>query len=482
MLPIPLDAISEEQQWLKQLGLPQRNYLQRQRFTGPVPAHSFLSPASWYRTEARDPVRVSDLLNDLPWLKLAMEAGYAAWELLANRGWDWDDFFDRWTVALRSQTHPTLTAVEAFGPFQLLVEYQLDNHTGVALPGVTAQHYSRSFFCTSGSQEAVSAVRNGLGQIFQMRAGDPANRLRETWLFENSELRRGYAFSCPSWYGAVEAVKSGGEWMSVTPAENGAACILPAVYNRLSDEVAYLRISSLSPEANEHLASFREWLPSDVRTAETLIIDVRGNQGGMHTGVLAMLHFITGQPVALSTTLRRKRSWLTPALTWGFLQHKYAHLQHVAGPLQKYLRRAFDDLFAPPPPQTTFGEYRSPWCYGQHRFPSGRPRIIVVADNASASDGEALVYMLAAIPDTLVVGSDTAGVGEFTNPGYFILPYTRIPFRIAMGISDIYGDGRSFEGYGLNPDILIPQLTDREPPQLLRLREAVIAAGTGHLL
>jgi hypothetical protein len=35
-----------------------------------------------------------------------------------------------------------------------------------------------------------------------------------------------------------------------------------------------------------------------------------------------------------------------------------------------------------------------------------------------------------------------------------VLPHSRIPFRLATAVTDIYGDNRSVDGYGLNADVL----------------------------
>ena len=42
-------------------------------------------------------------------------------------------------------------------------------------------------------------------------------------------------------------------------------------------------------------------------------------------------------------------------------------------------------------------------------------------------------------------------------------------FRIALGMSDFYGDGRSVDGYGLDVDVVLPSEEAQGGPAILRL-------------
>ena len=69
----------------------------------------------------------------------------------------------------------------------------------------------------------------------------------------------------------------------------------------------------------------------------------------------------------------------------------------------------------------------------------------------------------------MVVGTNTFGVAEYIQPGYSVLPHTRLPFRIALGTSDGYGDHRSFDGYGFDVDVLLSTEADSDPRNLIAL-------------
>ncbi len=80
-----------------------------------------------------------------------------------------------------------------------------------------------------------------------------------------------------------------------------------------------------------------------------------------------------------------------------------------------------------------------------------------------------MTMLLAALPQTVIAGTNTFGVAQFIQPGYSVLPHTRLPFRIALGTSDNYGDNRSFDGYGLDVDVLLLDERDQAPENILSL-------------
>ena len=115
-----------------------------------------------------------------------------------------------------------------------------------------------------------------------------------------------------------------------------------------------------------------------------------------------------------------------------------------------------------------FEDRDSGWDYRQHamRPPGdvdGRLRIVALVNNGAGSDAEYMVQLLASLPETVIVGSNTFGVAQYIQPGYSVLPHTRLPFRIALGTDDAYGDNRSFDGYGFDVDILLRRRTISAP-------------------
>lgn len=81
--------------------------------------------------------------------------------------------------------------------------------------------------------------------------------------------------------------------------------------------------------------------------------------------------------------------------------------------------------------------------------------------------------LLASLPETLVAGVNTFGIGQFTQPGVSVLPHSGLLYRMALGSSDMYGDDRSVDGYGLDVDVLLPDVDTLTPTQLLELANVV---------
>ena len=97
------------------------------------------------------------------------------------------------------------------------------------------------------------------------------------------------------------------------------------------------------------------------------------------------------------------------------------------------------------------------------------PRVLVLVDRYCGSDGEFITTVLAAHPGAVIAGENTFGVAQFIRPAYFVLPHTRVPFRLAMGASDMYGDGRSVDGYGLDVDVVFRTAADFSAENVLAL-------------
>ena len=85
-----------------------------------------------------------------------------------------------------------------------------------------------------------------------------------------------------------------------------------------------------------------------------------------------------------------------------------------------------------------------------------------------------MTELLASRSATLIVGSNTFGVAQFIQPGYSTLPSTGLDYRIALGTSNIYGDNRSFDGYGLDVDVVVPEVDSLRSDQLLKLAQIVM--------
>ena len=82
--------------------------------------------------------------------------------------------------------------------------------------------------------------------------------------------------------------------------------------------------------------------------------------------------------------------------------------------------------------------------------------------------------VISRLKNGLLVGTNTYGVMQFVQPGYFVLPNTRIMGRIALGTLDAYGDGRSMDGHGMDVDILLTTEAEHSVDGINRLMKTLL--------
>ena len=144
---------------------------------------------------------------------------------------------------------------------------------------------------------------------------------------------------------------------------------------------------------------------------------------------------------------------------------------------KKFLQGLLDRMALPYPPDCPRAVDTKPpqWTYLQHRF-APKPddlRIIALVNSGCGSDCEGLTAQLASLPETIVIGSNTFGIMQFLQPVHSVLPHTGLEYRFALGRSNFYGDNRSVDGYGLDVDVVLPEVNTLKPKQMLELAEIV---------
>jgi hypothetical protein len=222
-------------------------------------------------------------------------------------------------------------------------------------------------------------------------------------------------------------------------------------------------------------------LPASAGRERLLIIDLRMNSGGdEQLNALNRWVDLSKLESAVKESRTQPKSCLYDALRWGYTQVSSLNMKPpLSGGLRNEIQGELDSLFQPGAegcPRAVERE-QSKWNYNRHRFPApapvGRPRLMLLTDGGCGSDCEFMVYVLAAVEGSVVVGEATYGVCQFIQPGYFILPHTRLHFRIALGRSDLYGDDRSVDGYGLGADIVLAGDDAHAPETILRLARSL---------
>ncbi|SPE41619.1 putative Peptidase S41 [Candidatus Sulfopaludibacter sp. SbA3] len=450
--------------------------------------------------------------QDLPLLHRVMEKAYGGWAGAEKRGWDWNRWFAEWDRELASRTTAKLPLAEALAPFGRLEDLQLDNHSGpVGLPFFSSG--SRTAVLDSAPQGACTQMRTAEGAMLPIDPKDPAQAPKKALILAdvNAPEREGYYFAYPARRGIAAAVQCGGKWITARPtwAHSRRPLISSLAgkspdepsYRALNGEIAYLRLPTFSKQNGELLRKLVAALPDSAGREKVLIVDMRSNDGGDEP--LAQLARWVDLPglrnIRLGFGRRLPQSCLYTALRWGYEQvgisgsclytalrwgYEQVGIKSLQPPISDALRdslqRQLDGLFAPAADgcPVSVQETHAAWGYREHRVttepPAGKPRLLMLVDNECGSDCEFVTYMLSAQSGSVVAGENTFGVGQFMQPGYFILPNSRIQFRIALGMSDIDGDGRSFDGYGLDVDIVLPTEEAQGAPAILRLANRLL--------
>lgn len=486
----------QEVDWLTSLGLtvPEGGILLESPYAQPFTTRSLLVPTAWWRLPQPRQVSAAALRQDVVLLHAVMEKAYGGWAGAQQRGWDWNRWFTDWDRDLAGKGTTKLDLPDALAPFGKLEELQLDNHSGpVGLP-----------FFSSGSRTAVldaapsgvcTQMRTVNGATFPLLSGDPAQAPRKALVLAdvNAAEREGYYISYPAKRGILNGVLCGGKWVPGRPNWShskralitnlaGAAPDAPS-YRAISADIGYLRLPSFTKPNGELLRKVIAALPETAGHEKLLILDLRGNDGGdAPTAVLARWFDLpTVRRVMSGMGRRMPQSCLYTALRAGYTQVTMRSLEPpLSDALRGDLQSGLDGLFKPAPEGCPASVKQEPaaWGYRQHRLtntrPEGKPRILALVDNECGSDCEFLTNVVAAESGSVVAGENTFGVGQFTQPGYFILPHTRIQFRIALGMSDIYGDGRSVDGYGLDVDIVLPTEESQDAPAILRIARRLL--------
>jgi hypothetical protein len=487
--------IAQETAWLGSFGVNGTPVIEHP-FSVPLSHRSFVIPVSWYRTIAdqrpelrRGEISADQLAADIPLLRMVMEKAYGGWEPAAKRGWNWSKWFDDWARQMADKKGQFVPMRTALSPFADLMDFQLDNHSGPLVSSFGIGSGSRSAVLAAPPTAACTEMKTSLGKTYSMDARDPGQQPRHALLSDMSTAV--WYLSYPNMRGEVAAVHCGDKWIEAKPAyqPQGADRVRNVLgmartsedepsFRAVSEAISYLRLPTFSKQNGERLRALIAGLPKSAGSEKLLIVDLRGNGGGDNPldELRRWLDSATAKKARNSNT-RLGNSCLYAALRWGHTQLTMLGMQPpISEILKQRLQQEVDGLMQPSPEgcPVTFEEGKSDWNYRQHKLPA-TPRFLVLVDNGCGSDCEFMTYAFAAAPGTVIAGVNTYGVAQYIQPGNFLLPHSRLPFRIALGTSDLYGDGRSVDGYGLDVDVLLPGEADQSAERITKLAELLTA-------
>jgi hypothetical protein len=463
-----------------------------QPYRAPYSNHSFVVPWSWYenfyaayKAHHDYPVIASDLRGDLPVLRLLMQKTYAGYRTAADRGWNWDRWFAQWDAQLKARGNARLSLTQAFAPWARLEAFQLDNHSGV--PSVTSfVSGSLSAVLETAPRHACTSLTMSDGHSIALNPRDAGQLPHQIQAWNGSALSPVSYVSYPRRNGAAASVQCGDRIPlrmalddEVPGHENPLQISGKPSYEELADGIAYVRLPTFTDQNDDSITDLFS-KAANIGKERVVLLDLRGNQGG--NAPISILNTWFAESAiedARDQSQISTQSCFRTALVFNLQQQLASSLKPPASTgVTRYLQDLADMLSSPSDCNVVPQEHRSGSTLRDHAFSlkpqdPDEPRIIAIVDNGCGSDCEYMAYVLAKLPNTVIAGTSTYGVMGFTQPGYFVLPNTRVPFRLALSRSDAYGDGRSVDGYGITVDVLLATAQSQSRSSLLALARAL---------
>ncbi|HEX7324986.1 MAG TPA: S41 family peptidase [Rhodanobacteraceae bacterium] len=503
----PASITSGNDYW-KKLGvtLPNGGFILAHPWSSPWSGRSLIVPAAWFK-QAFDTTRAhvksatpllidtADLRKDLPILHMVMEKNYSGWETAAKRGWNWNAWFGDWDRTLAGYGEKSIPDQQAFAPWFALERFQIDSHSGPEVPSRFGSIVvSRSAVLAHVPSAACTSLRLADGSLHPLSIDDKAQQPHTVEYWDGKTLRPGSYLVYPSSLGVADDIDCGDQRIALTtfwngyeafgkpaPAMSGSVTALSggkrglAVYNTPAPGIGYLRLASFDDAGDAALTQLLPHLPASAGHERLLIVDLRGNDGG-GAPIEALSRWIPLKQLSPRFTQIGKRSCLYPGLWFNQAQVlslgvKHASTKDMRETVSYYARGigAPATMDCPVSFQTSTGK----WMYAQHHFVRDwrghRPRLLVLVDQGCGSDCEAMTWLLAQLPGTVIAGRNTVGVTGFAQPGFLLLPHTHIAFQLATSRTDAYGDGRSEDGYGLDVDVALTTAADWSARSVLAL-------------
>jgi hypothetical protein len=433
--------------------------------------------------EQPSPAAVSRVaaLDDVDALESILQSGYAGFEELARRGVDWERVMSELRRAVRNAPDPLEVAT-----FQALVADHLrvthDNHLSIARLEADGRHQ----LTAGGHQDAYAASTTfELDDSGRPTAGDATLESCDGYALDTllhptlgtapPEIRwvpLVMAYEPPSALRCVFA-RTDGKGQRVMETRVLELRRLAVTKDRpdgapdfeeLAGPTPRLRLRSLD---GAHPAALQAFVESAARLRETpaLILDVRDNGGGGDGPVVDWFTALTSGALS-STRIRRLEShvvlqgavngdlcfsrWsgLDPegrADALEGLSRSRARLADVrrengAKPFREWTTHTRNTLGTAPAPY--------------------RGAVVVLANSGCASSCEAVIAYARQLEDTLVVGENTGGVGEFGELGEYRLSGSGLWLRAgSKHFSDSERASAATETVGYVPDVWLTSST-----------------------
>ncbi|HVH45160.1 MAG TPA: S41 family peptidase, partial [Labilithrix sp.] len=466
---------TQENARLSKLGLtvPPEGVVLAKPFAAPYSRRSFVVPGSWLVRRTPRVVYAPALRADLDAVEAVMARAYGGYDRAVKRGFDFKGWFARWRASLDGFGTRFVSTKDAFEPVRNLQSFQLDNHTTIPID-LRFGSGSRVDVLTTEPSGTCDAVRDREGHESPLDTRDRAQVPRLGRRFDGHEVTKAWWLARPARWGDLTEIRCRGVWSAIrdivpstgedwlTPVKElaGQANDRP-IAKHLTEAVALVRLPTFSKANGEIIARESTSWERPTGKERAVIVDLRGNDGG-DAAFGALTGWLSDDDLASIVGVERRlgASCLYPPLRWGYTNVSSFSLEPpLTSGMRSMLDSALAELAKPDDPAcpARFTLEHTRRHYADRRPPprKGKPLVMVLVDGGCGSDCEYMASALRKLPESVVVGVNTFGVAEYIQPGYSALPNTGLKYRIALGTSDIYGDGRSLDGYGLDVDVLL---------------------------
>jgi hypothetical protein len=468
------------------VALPPGGIVLQYPYAEPFSGRSLVVPASWfsgYISEREKPgfgINAAALRADLPFLKMVMQRAYAGYDTAARRGWNWDIWFRDWDADLARAGNTTITPDEAFVPWGKLEDFQLDNHSRPFVQGFKSLSVSAQL--NAAPRGPCDALHSASGATYVMSQSDAGQQPHAVESWNGSAFSPAWYVSYPQRLGIAASIRCGGTEIPLTMTSQHPVHVPRPYFQSLGDRIEYIRTPQQFYYADDQVLESELAKIQGLGALKVLILDLRSNGGGAAPTQMLSYWFTEQQirAAAHGGTAYSKDSCVTTALLFNAGQDLAASLKPPLAPITKALLQTQVDAIAATPPGKCEEHQvirRLPvppgHAFSVARTDASHTRILAIVDNHCGSDCDGLALELSRLPDTVIAGTSTAGVMGFSQPGLFVLPFSRVPFMLATALHDSYGDGRSVDGYGVPVDVLLPTAQSQQMSSLIALARAL---------
>ncbi|MEL6497287.1 MAG: S41 family peptidase [Planctomycetota bacterium] len=238
----------------------------------------------------------------------------------------------------------------------------------------------------------------------------------------------------------------------------------PLTTSRMMEgDIGYFRLPSMSPESRGLPSELwrrqlRDELALVTRGAAGLIIDVRGNGGGLRDPIFAIMPSLMergSEPVVVNAARARIDGFDNRSDPEGFLGNRYLYPAAWSGwsEAERASIAAFRADFRPE--WSTPDDGFSDWHYmvvspGGDEVVRFEGPVVVLMDDTCFSATDIFVGALGELSSVTLVGTPSAG-GSARSRGYEIGP---IEVRVAS-MASYQPNGRLYDGNGVSPDVIV---------------------------